>query len=672
MDRIRLRRLVLGMVAILTAGVAPAAAQEGGGEGESSPTVQNGELFSELDLPAPNRFRSGSGVPGSAYWQQEVDYDIDVRLHPDSNVVRGSETITYTNNSPNRLDYLWLQLDQNLMDLRSEGIKSNERAPLIFGDRNGVHGVPGVFPGGGFEISSVRVRRGGDTVEAAHVIDGTVMRVSLPEPVPARGGRVELSLDFRFEVPASGAGRMGRLDVKGGTVYELAQWYPRMFVYDDARGWNVMPYLGQGEFYLESGSFDVELTVPRDFVVVGTGRLQNRGQVLTSTQRKRLEEARGSSETVHVIEEDAVGAPSTRPAGQGPLTWRFRADSVRDFAWAASQAFVWDAASWQDVLLGSVYPWEGIGSSENPGWERSTQMLRHSVSYYSEQWERYPYPVAINVAGRAQGMEYPMVFFVSAGARGEDLLGTTDHEVAHGWFPMLVGSDERRHHWMDEGLVTFMSLYSTGAYRGEGGSVADSAFADRTAALTEKLRGRPPILTLSDRFTGTGYAATGYRKAGWGLVLPREVVLGPKRFDPALREYIERWSYRHPGPADFFRTMEDVAGEELDWFWQGWFDGTQTLDQAVTDVAVSGDTTRVTLEQEGLVMPLRLRLEYAGGEAVVRRIPVEAWHTRDTFTATIFGPEVRAVTVDSRNRLPDIDRSNNSWRAERAAGSEKK
>jgi len=663
------RPVLLAALALLVA-AGPAAGQEGRLQEWASSSPENGEIFRELDLPAPNAHRDGSGRPGEEYWQQEVDYDIDVRLHPDSNLVRGSETISYTNRSPNRLEHLWLQLDQNLFDLGSEGMKASERAPLV---REGGDGFPGVFPGGGYDISNVRVSVAGETYEPDVMIDGTVMRVSLPEPLPARGGRAELSLDFRFEVPKSGAGRMGLLDVEGGTVFELAQWYPRMFVYDDARGWNVMPYLGQGEFYLEYGSFDVEVTVPRDFVVVGTGRLQNQGKVLTETQRRRLERARSSSETVHLIREDEAGDRSTRPSGKGPLTWRFRADSVRDFAWAASEAFVWDAASWKDVLIMSAYPREALGSEEEPGWERSTRMLRHSVSFYSEQWEDYPYPVAINVAGRAQGMEYPMVFFTSAKARGERLLRITDHEAAHSWFPMLVGSDERRHHWMDEGLVTFMGLYSRQAYRGRGGesaTVADSALAARTATVTRRLRNRPPILTPSERFSGPGYALSGYRKAGWGLVLLRDVVLGPERFDPALREYIDRWTHRHPKPADFFRTMEDVAGEDLDWFWQGWFDGTKTLDQSVADVSVSGDTIRVTLEQEGLVMPLDLRLEYADGSTTTRRIPVEAWHTSDTFTATVVGPEVRSAAVDPERRLPDVDRSNDGWSAAADGGGE--
>jgi len=627
---------------------------------QSGSSIENSDLFRELDLPTPTSYRNGGGAPGEDYWQQEVDYDIDVRLHPDSNVIRGSETIAYTNNSPGELDYMWVQLGQNLFDPESEGaaiVKPGQR-------------FSGVFSGGGYDVSNVRVTVAGETFEPDVMIDGTVMRIALPEPLPADGGEAELSLDFRFEIPSYGADRMGRLEVEQGTVYQLAQWYPRMFVYDDLHGWNVMPYLGQGEFYLEFGSFDVEVTVPRDFVVVGTGRLQNEKQVLTETQHQRLEKARGSTETVHVIREDEVGDPSTRPSGEGPLTWRFTADSVRDFAWSASQAFIWDAASWEDVLLISAYPREGLGSAKEPGWERSTQFLRHSVSYYSEQWERYPYPVAINVAGVVAGMEYPMVLFCDVESRGQGLFGVTDHELGHTWFPMMVGSDERRWFWMDEGLNTFLNVYSTRDFYGAADmSVADSAVMGQVAKAMRQNESGLPILTYTDRVPSSSFGWLGYSKPGFGLVLLREYVLGPERFDPAFREYIDRWKYRHPKPADFFRTIEDVAGEDLDWFWQGWFNGTETIDQSVADVSVSGDTTSVTLEQEGMLMPARVRFEYADGSTRTRRIPIEAWHISDSFTTTITGREVRSVTVDPEHQLPDVDRGNNAWTATAGGGS---
>jgi hypothetical protein len=613
----------------------------------------------ELDLPAPNGYRTGSGAPGERYWQQRADYEIDARLHPDSGVVRASETITYTNRSPRALTHLWLQLDQNLFDLRSEGMIREEEAPLVRGESTG---FPGVFPGGGYEIDGVRARMDGEVLEPDVLIDGTVMRVSLPRPVSARGGTVQLELDFRFEVPSSGGGRMGRTEVEDGTIYQLAQWYPRMFVYDDVRGWNVLPYLGQGEFYLEYGSFDVSLTVPRDHVVAATGRLENPEDVLTATQRRRLERARGSAEPVRVIREGEVGDPSARPSGSGPLTWRFRAEEVRDFAWAASPAFIWDAAGWEDVLLMSLYPKEALGSEGEPGWERSTRFLRHSVEFHSRLLdEPYPYPTAVNVAGKFPGMEYPMVMFSSMEARGRDLFQVTDHELAHSWFPMLVGSDERRHVWMDEGMVQFTGLYSIQDFYDED-AVMDHEVVSQMAAAMRKFRSGPPVLTRTDRIPSEMVGFLGYAKPSLALIMLREHVLGPGRFDPALRTYVDRWKGRHPKPADFFRTVEDVAGAELDWFWEGWFAGTETLDQAVTDVSVSGDTTRITMEQEGLVMPARLRLEYGNGTSEVHRIPASAWDRRDAYTATVIGPEVRAAQVDPEGLLPDVDRENDGWR----------
>lgn len=646
-------RALLAVVAALAVTALPLHAQQGGGS-----TVENSEIFNDLDLPSPNSYRTGGGRPGEDYWQQRVDYSIDVRLHPDSQVVRGSETITYVNESPDSLEHLWLQLDQNLFDPSSEGAAIVEP-----GDR-----FSGVFEGGGFDVENVRVGTGDGSVEPEYLIDGTVMRISLPEPLAPRGGTVELSLDFRFEVPEHGADRMGRLDVEQGTVYQLAQWYPRMFVYDDLHGWNVMPYLGQGEFYLEFGSFDVAVTVPREHVVVATGTLENPGEVLTEEQRDRLEDARGSDETVSVLGEDEVGDPSTRPEGEGPLTWRFSADSVRDFSWAASRAFIWDAASVEvgegrRVLAMSAYPREGLGSGGEPGWEQSTEFVRHSVGFYSEKWTPYPYPVAINVAGRVQGMEYPMIMFCSVDARGQSLFQVTDHEFGHTWFPMMVGSDERRWYWMDEGLNSFMNVYSARDYLGAPGPALDSA---TTAQVAEGMQGHDglPILTVTDRVPDESFGWLGYGKPSIGLLVLREYVLGPERFDAAFRAYIERWQYRHPKPADFFRTIEDVAGAELGWFWQGWFDGTGVVDQAVTDVSVSGDTTRVTLEQKGdVVLPARVRVEYADGSTGTRRVPVEAWHTSDVFILSVTGGEVRSVRVDPDRQLPDVDRGNDAWRA---------
>ncbi len=610
------------------------------------------DAFSPLPRPTPNRYRAASGAPGPEYWQQRVDYRIRATLDPRAHRITGSQTLTYTNNSPDTLRHLWLQLDQNLFDPESRGaaIASPEGR------------FRGAFAGGGFQVDDVRVGGEEGSADAEVLVEGTTMRVSLPEPLPPGGGRLELSMDFGFTVPELGADRMGRFAAGQGTVYQVAQWYPRPFVYDDVRGWNVLPYLGQGEWYLEFGDFDVEITVPRDFVVVATGRLANAQEVLTVEQRARLERARRSAETVPIIAADEVGRPATRPAGEGPLTWRFTAEEVRDFAWAASPGFIWDAASWQDVLLMSAYPREGLGSDGRPGWEASTAYVRHAVRHYSEMWHPYPYPVAINVAGAVTGMEYPMIAFCSVQARGRGLFAVTDHEIGHMWFPMLVGSDERRYFWMDEGTNSFLNHYSARDFF-DGEVQPLPVMADQMGRAMRSALGAEPTMTPTDRTREQALGFVAYQKPGYALLLLREHVLGAERFDPALREYIRRWANRHPQPADFFRTIEDVAGEDLSWFWQGWFYGTGTLDQALTGVE-SGDTVRVMVQNRGeLVMPVEVRVVFDDGSSETRRIPIEAWYGSDRFVLRVpsGGRNVRAVQLDPDGRLPDVDRQNNVW-----------
>jgi len=660
--RIPARRLRVGAAGLLWLALgavtaSPAAAQRQMQMPENLPET-NQAIFAPPDLPTPNAMRDASGRPGPGYWQQAADYDIRVSLDAEAHRITGSETITYTNNSPDDLRFVWVQLDQNIFRTGSRGAlvdaASRRRRPT----------------GEGLTLTRVEVTQNGTSRSAAHVEDGTRMRVDLPEPLPADGGQLELSIDWTFPILSSGGGRMGRLETEEGWIYELAQWYPRMAVYDDVSGWNTLPYLGTGEFYLEYGSFDVELTVPRDMIVVATGELQNPADVLTDAQRDRIEQARGSDETVMIVAADEVGAEASRPTGEGTLTWRFHADDVRDFAWAASRAFVWDAAGWEDVLIMSVYPKESIGPTEegDAGWEMSTQFVRHTVSFYSDTWSRYPYPVAINVGGMVGGMEYPMIVFCHWRARGRGLFGVTDHEIGHTWFPMVVGSDERRHAWMDEGFNTFLNHYSSLAFydsepaqRGRTGPESVARFMG--SALADQ-----PIMTRPDvqRPMALGYLA--YSKPGYGLVLLREVVLGPERFDAAFDAYIDRWSYKHPQPADFFRTMEDVSGSNLGWFWRGWFYGTDKLDQAADSVTVEEGITSIHLSnREGLVMPTTMQIGFADGSSVRRDFPVEIWVRSDYYTLPLEGtPEVTSVTLDPDQVLPDVNRSNDAWPAEAA------
>ena len=607
--------------------------------------------FEPLDLPAPDAFRDSSGAPGEAYWQQRADYHIRATLTDDR--IEGTERITYTNHSPDSLTSIWVQLDQNLFRENSYGAL---RAEELGGDVR--HG--GFFKDGGFVISGVRAELGGEMTVPEYRTEDTMMEILLGEPLPPDGSQVEIEIDFAFEIPETGGDRMGRLDIRRGIIYQLAQWYPRVFTYDDVNGWNQSPFLGQGEWYLEYGDFEVELTVPRDFIVVATGELLNPEEVLTPLQRERLSEARLSETAVHIIRPDEAGDDRTRPPGETPLTWRFRAENVRDFAWAASDRFVWDAAGWEDVLIMSVYPAESIGGPGGSGWERSTEYLRHSVRYYSEKWLRYPYPVAINVAGLALGMEYPMIVFCSWRSRGAFLFSVTDHEIGHTWFPMIVGSDERRYAWMDEGFNTFINYYSGIDFAG--GEPILGELMSPAQIATDTRSPSYAIYTPADSIPEKDIGVLAYHKPAAVLILLREEILGPDVFDEGFREYIRRWAYKHPQPADFIRTMEDVSGRDLDWFFKGWIYEDAILDQAIASVTRVGDTTRVVLENRGgIPMPLEVRVLYRDGEEQRYEVQVDAWQEDGTYVLEVPGGPVRNVQIDPEGVMPDVNRGNNVW-----------
>ncbi len=626
------------------------------GSAQTNPTslpATNQAMFAPFPLPEANEVRTASGAPGPEYWQQEADYHLQASLDTAAHRVSGHEVIDYTNNSPDELPFLWIQLEQNLFAPDSRGAIINSQARWR-----------GAFPGGGDKLKSVSVVQDGKRYTPSYVVDGTRMRIDLDRAMTPKGDRVQLEFDWSFVVPPYGADRMGRFKADQGWIYEIAQWYPRMYVYDDVHGWNPMPYLGQGEFYLEYGDFDVELTVPRDMIVVGSGELLNPEEVLTSKEIDRLDRASKSSETVPVVTRDEVGSRDVRPVGDGPLTWKFRIRDSRDFAWAASKAFIWDAASWQGVLLQSVYPREALGTKDNPGWENSTRYLRHTISYYSEQWRRYPWPSAVSVAGVVGGMEYPGIVFCSVRARGPGLFGVEDHEFGHNWYPMVVGSDERRYAWMDEGFNTFINHYSRLDFYGP---EALKTLSTTAANIAQRMRlpiADQPILTYPDHIRDAGLGFLAYRKPGFGLVLLREVVLGEDTFKKAMRLYTDEWAFKHPKPRDFFRTMESVSGRDLSWFWRGWFAGTDVLDQAVTSVTEGKDgTTRIGLENEaGLVMPVLLRVTFDDGHVLNEKLPVDIWARGDDFDLRVPGPgHVTGVILDPDAKLPDMDRSNNRW-----------
>jgi hypothetical protein len=610
-------------------------------------TAQGWEVspFRPLELPGLNAYRAGSGRPGHGYWQQRVDYRIDATLDPSANELRGREVISYHNRSPDALPYLWMHLEQN-MCAQGSVTTQLDQPPLVFLGSTFDFSCQGFA--GGFVLDSVLIA--GRPVTP--VVYGTTMRLDLPAALAA-GGTLDIVIRWRFKVPAFGGGRMGH----DGTLYEIAQWYPRLAVYDDLRGWNHDPYIGAGEFYLEYGRFDVALTVPAGYLVAATGTLKNPGDVLTPAQRSRLAKAATSSDPVAVITKDEAGTPSrTRPATTGSLTWRFSAENVRDFAFAASPDFQWDASAWDGVAIHTLY------RPSATLWAEANKMTNEALAYFSTQWLRYPYPQFTSIEGPIEGMEYPMITFDPAGPTREDMHWVLAHELGHQWVPMVVGSNERLYPWMDEGFNTFIDLANAAQYF-NGTAYGDSIevhplhlYPDHAGADEQPLGLRP--VEVHDLFWA------GYQKPALMLQLLRYEVLGPERFDAAFRQYLAAWAFRHPSPADFFRLMRDASGMDLDWFWREWVLTTTRLDQAVSGIATdSSGATEVRLASLGtMVMPAELRLTFADGSSEVVRLPVEMWNLGPRFTYRPKGrPALRSAELDPRRVLPDVDRANNRF-----------
>ncbi len=606
----------------------------GAGWGDQSP-------FRPLVLPAPNTIRTGAGRPGPDYWQQRVDYSIRASLDVETHTIRGSETIRYQNRAPERLYYLWMLLDPNLCGPQGTDDLLYQ-PPLIFGEI--------AFDFSCSSDSEVRITKveSGAGTPLAHTVYGTLMRVELPAPLePA--GELELVLDWSWEVPEYGYSRTAR----DGTLYQIAQWYPRMAVYDDLAGWNTEQFLGAGEFYLEYGDFSVELTVPAGYVVASTGTIQNPEDVLSPEQRQRLERAESSTTPVAVITADEASANAERRQS-GTRTWRFSAENVRDFAFATAPNFQWDASNWEGILIHTFYRPGAVG------WDESNRMAHHTIRHFSERLVHYPWPHATVVEGPIGGMEYPMITFVPALADRESFFFVLTHELGHEWFPMIVGSNERMHMWFDEGLNMFIDLGSIQEYF-QGEPYADTVVQHLFNVQPEHaIPGlERPISLRPDEQHDLFWSA--YQKPAMMLHLLRTEVMGEERFDRAFREYAEAWSYKHPSPPDFYRFMEDAAGMNLDWFWRGWIYSTALLDQAVESISASEDGSAIHLRSRGgLVMPVELRLNYEDGTNETVRIPVQMWYQAPDFMFRTKAGVTGAV-LDPRGVYPDVDRENNSW-----------
>ncbi len=683
------------------------------------------------ELATPNMFRTASGAPGPNYYQQQADYKMQIRLDEDQNRIFGDETITYTNNSPDKLDYLWVQLDQNR---RAENSPTRE----IYPDKMPLHPMtieqftkkyrlPN-FPGG-FHVDLVQDNKGNDLKV---LVNMTMMRIDLPKPLqPGEKTSFRIKWWYNINNYLDGGGRSGyeHFDKDGNNVYVIAQFFPRMAVYNDVEGWQNMQFWGRSEFALPFGDYDVEITVPADHILNGTGKLQNPKEVLTKEEYNRFQKAwKTYDNPVVIVTENEARVKETKKS-KDTKTWKFKAENVRDFGFSTSRKFIWDAFAvklgGKDVLAMSLYPKEG-----NPLWgEYSTRVVAHTLKEYSKMTFDYPYHKAISVHAKDQGMEYPMICW-NYGRPNEDgtysdrikygMISVIIHEIGHNFFPMIVNSDERQWTWMDEGLNTFLQYLAEQNF--------DDSFPNefKNGDKYPSRRGNPkdiedymsmsqntlaPIMTQGDHVYNFG--ANAYGKPATGLVILRNTVMGPELFDYAFKTYAQRWMFKHPTPADFFRTMEDASAVDLDWFWRGWFYTTWYTDIGIKEVkpfylhnegnviqfsdqkeenhevlyqnfealktydaSLSKDQKmglknpkyfyEVTFEKPGkLIMPLLLTFEFKDGTEKEIRIPYMVWriNTEELTKVFYFDKEVEKITVDKNQETADINRNNNVWKS---------
>ena len=561
------------------------------------------DKFRQLEeiLPTPNAYRTASGAPGHGYWQQRVDYRIDVTLDETKHRLSGKETITYANNSPDTLRYLWLQLDQNYFTKGSDGALTADAPDFEeFPYRKLRQLLTLESFDGGYAIDSVTGPAG---EPLAHTQVKTMLRIDLPTPLES-GESYEFSVAWSYNIPDAviyrSRGGYETFESDGNTIYEIAQWFPRMVSYTDVNGWQHKQFLGRGEFTLELGHYEVRITTPADHIVTATGVLQNPDEVLNATQRERLDQATTAETPIFIVTPEEA-KENEKKKETATKTWIFAAENVRDFAFASSRKFIWDAQGHAmaagegrpPVMAMSFYPNEA-----EPLWSRySTHAILHTLDVYSRYTFTYPYPVASSVNGPVGGMEYPMICFNGPrpyedgtywGATDEDdlwrhskysLISVIIHEVGHNFFPMIVNSDERQWTWMDEGLNTFLQYLAEQEWeddypsrRGEPQDIVEYMASDDVV----------PIMTNSESLLQFGNNA--YAKPATALNILRETILGRELFDFAFEEYARRWKFKRPMPADFFRTMEDASGIDLDWFWRGWFYTTDPVDLAIGDV----------------------------------------------------------------------------------------
>ncbi|WP_237388855.1 M1 family metallopeptidase [Acetobacter persici] len=633
-------------------------------EAAELPEPDPSEIFAPLLLPdAPSAYRSGDGTPGPMAWKNQTDYRIHVQILPEKHLLNGQEEIRYQNNSPSTLPVLWVQLDQNIY-------KPDARAAFAsqwhFPDHTA-----------GMIIQSVTVSDlKGQKHPVQFQISDTRLQIVLPTALKAHSD-IRIQINWSYTIPGSWGGRTAVSQSRNGEIYEIAQFYPRMAVFDDIRGWDTLPYLGD-EFYLDYGNIDYDITVPDNFIVAASGVLLNEKDVLSLHEQERLQAARQSEKRVLIRTQSDV-ENSSHQISVKTKTWHFLMQNTRDVAFVTSAALLWDAAKLdlppispalgrpvEARLAMSVYPVEGVGPR---AWDRSTEYVKHTIEYFSHDWYMYPWSNAINVGGHGAAMEYPGIVFDGMNDRDAKLFWITTHELGHSWFPMIVGSNERRNGFMDEGFNTFIdSLASLHFNKGEFAPKHDSEYAPYTGKPADdivKVLMDPvyqPIITPSNQGGKGERHAIPYFKAAYGLELLRSQIIGPERFDRAFRHYIEVWAYRHPTPSDFFRLINSDTGEDLSWFWRGWYLKTWSPDYAIGDVKYTLDgKLKITILNKGwLPLPVDVLAKWTDGTTTLVRIPTEVWSRGNRYTLEIqSSSRISSIIIDPGHEIPDIDRINN-------------